>query len=253
MDYINCERDGQLLVITLARGKANALNFPMVEELSAVVSDAVATEDVRGVVLASDRPRIFSGGFDVVEVFAYDRKTMTEFFGLFMDLYERMLRLPKPLVAAVNGHAYAGGAVLALACDARVMAEGEFGFALNEINLGMALPPGMIRLATHAVGVRSAWDMVLGGQTVMPARALEIGLAADVVDSKDVLDRAKELARELADKPPLTFAVVKQQFLEVAGHHPTGNDRAWLDSFIEHWFSAETMRRKNALIQSISR
>jgi len=178
---------------------------------------------------------------------------MTEFFGLFMDLYEKMLRLPKPLVAAVNGHAYAGGAVLALACDARVMAQGEFGFALNEINLGMALPPGMIRLAINAVGVRSAWDMVLGGHPVMSARALEIGLAADVVDSKDVLDRAKEMARELADKPPLTFAIVKQNFLEVAGHHPTGNDRSWLGPFIEHWFSAETMRRKDALIQSLSR
>jgi enoyl-CoA hydratase/carnithine racemase len=253
MDYITCERDGQLLVVTLARGKANALNSAMVEELIAAVSSAAASEDVRGVVLASDRPKFFSGGFDVVEVFGYDRKTMTEFFGRFIDLYEKMLRLPKPLVAAVSGHAYAGGAVLALACDARVIAQGEFGFALNEINLGMALPPGMIRLATHAVGAGNAWDMVLRGQTVTPSRALEIGLAADAVDPKTVLERAKELARELADKPPLTFAVVKQQFLEVTGHHPTGNDREWLDRFIEHWFSAETMERKDALIQSIRR
>ena len=253
MDYIKCDRDGQLLVVTLARGKANALNSAMIDELTAVVGDAASSEDVRGVVLASDRPKFFSGGFDVVEVFGYDRQTMTEFFGRFIDLYEKMLRLPKPLVAAVSGHAYAGGAVLALASDSRVMAQGEFGFALNEINLGMALPPGMIRLATHAVGVRRAWEMVLGGQTVMPERALEIGLAADVVDSNQVLDRAKQLARELMDKPPLTFAVVKQQYLEVAGHHPTGNDRQWLDRFIEHWFSAETMQRKAALIQSISR
>src|SRR6185503_11897386 len=169
-----------LLVVTLARGKANALNSAMVEELTAAFSDAAASEDVKGVVLASDRPKFFSAGFDVVEVFGYDRETMREFFGRFIDLYEKMLRLPKPLVAAVNGHAYAGGAVLALACDARVMVRGEFGFALNEINLGMALPPGMIRLATQAVGVRNAWDMVVGGQTVTAERALEIGLAASV-------------------------------------------------------------------------
>ncbi len=253
MVYIKCDRDGQLLVVTLARGKANALNGAMVEELTAVVSDAAASGEVRGLVLASDRPRFFSSGFDVVEVFGYDRETMTEFFGRFIDLYEKMLRLPKPLVAAVSGHAYAGGAVLALACDARVMAQGEFGFALNEINLGMALPPGMIRLATHAVGVRSAWDLVVGGKTLTPARAHEIGLAAEVVDPEAVLERAKARARELAEKPPLTFAAVKQQFLEVTGHHATGNDREWLDRFIEHWFSAETMQRKAALIQSMNR
>src|SRR4029079_10994085 len=112
---------------------------------------------------------------------------------------------------------------------------------------------GMIRLATHAVGVRNAWDLVMGGKTVTPARALEIGLAAEVVESDAVLECAKARARELAEKPPLTFAVVKQQFLEVAGQHPTGNDREWLGRFTEHWFSEETMERKNALIQSMNR
>ena len=251
MEFIKCDRDDHLLIATLARGKANALNSAMVEELTAVVTDAAASGEVRGVVLASDRPKFFSSGFDVVEVFQYDRERMTTFFGRFIDLYEKMLRLPKPLVAAVSGHAYAGGAFLALACDARVMAEGAFGFALNEINLGMTLPPGMIRLAIQAVGVRSGWDVVVGGKTLSPARALETGLAAEVVAPEEVLECAKARARELAEKPPLAFGVIKQQFLEVTGHHPTGNDREWLPLFIEHWFSAECMQRKEALIQSM--
>ena len=253
MEFIRCDRDDQLLIVTLSRGKANALNSAMVEELTSVIFAAAANVEVSGIVLASDRPKFFSAGFDVVEVFQYSRERMTEFFGAFIDLYEKMLRLPKPLVAAVSGHAYAGGAFLALACDVRVMAQGKFGFALNEINLGMTLPPGMIRLAVHAAGVRTAWNMVAGGKSVTPERALEIGLAADLAEPEEVLECAKAHARELAEKPPLTFAAIKEQFLAVTGHHPTGNDRAWLGQFIEHWFSAESVQRKDALIQSMTR
>jgi enoyl-CoA hydratase/carnithine racemase len=120
MEFIKCERDGSLLVLKLARGKANALNGAMVEELWAAVSEAAASDEVRAVVLASRSPRFFSGGFDVAEVFRYDRETMTAFFGRFIDLYEGLYHLPKPVVGAISGHAFAGGAVLALTCDLRV-------------------------------------------------------------------------------------------------------------------------------------
>ena len=157
MEFTRVDRDGELLIITLARGKANPLNAAMVEELITAFG-AASGDDVRAVVFASDRPKFFSSGFDVVEVFAYDRDRMKEFFSRFIDLYEAMLHLPKPVVAAVSGHAFAGGAVLALACDSRVMAEGEFGFALNEVNLGIVVPPGFIRMAVAAVGEKNARD-----------------------------------------------------------------------------------------------
>src|ERR1044072_5884085 len=86
MEYIKTENNEGLLIVKMARGKANALNTAMVEELNAALDHAASDENVRGVVLASDRPKVFSGGFDVLEVFAYDRETMTEFFGRFIDL-----------------------------------------------------------------------------------------------------------------------------------------------------------------------
>src|SRR5215212_4102875 len=152
MEHIKSETNEDLLVVTMSRGKANAINGEMVDEMCVAIKEAGSNESVRVVVLASDRAKFFSGGFDVREVFEYDRETMADFFGRFIDLYEGMMRLPKPIVAAVSGHAFAGGAVLALACDTRVMAEGEFGFALNEINIGLALPRGMVRMAINAVG-----------------------------------------------------------------------------------------------------
>ena len=252
MEFIKVDRDGELLIITLGRGKANPLNAAMVEELITAFGGAAA-DDVRGVVFASDRPKFFSSGFDVGEVFNYDRDKMKEFFSRFIDLYEAMLQLPKPVVAAVSGHAFAGGAVLALACDSRVMAEGEFGFALNEVNLGIVVPSGFIRMAVAAVGERNAREIILEGKTITPARALEMGLADAVVEPEAVLARAIARARELGSKPPMAFAAVKRLFLEASGLTEASSDHLTLSEFADYWFSPEATERKQALVQSIKR
>ena len=252
MEFIRVDRDGELLIIALARGKANPLNATMVEELIAAFGGATA-EDIRGVVFASDRPKFFSSGFDVGEVFEYDRDRMKEFFSRFIDLYEAMMHLPKPVVAAVSGHAFAGGAVLALACDSRVMADGDFGFALNEVNLGIVVPSGFIRMAVAAVGERNAREIILEGKTITPSRALEMGLADAVVKPEAVLERAITRARELAAKPKLAFGAVKQLFLEAGGLSAASSDHLTLEQFAHHWFSPEATERKQALVQSIKR
>lgn len=255
MEFIRIESDGRVRIVRLERGKANALNAAMIEDLLGVFEDAARSDAVGAIVLTGSGGNFFSSGFDVLEVFQYDRPTMRAFFGRFMDLYEGITRFPKPVVAAINGHAFAGGAILALACDARLMAEGSFGFALNEIDLGFALPPGIIRLAVDAVGLRSARKMVLDGWRVTPAQALEIGLAEDVVKAEDLLQRACARAQEMAQKPQSAYAAIKRTLLEVSGHGPDGDDgdnREALEPFLDHWFSPEAEQRKRALIESLS-
>src|SRR5689334_448517 len=102
MEFVRTERNGSLLIVILGRGKANALNRAMIGELAHTIAGAEADGTIRGVVLASDRPRFFSSGFDVVEVFAYEREEMRSFFEQFGGLCEAMMRLPKPVVAAVS-------------------------------------------------------------------------------------------------------------------------------------------------------
>jgi enoyl-CoA hydratase/carnithine racemase len=250
MTSIRTEKADGLLIVTMSRGKANALNAAMVDELNSALAQSHA-HDVRGLVLASDCPKFFSGGFDVTEVFQYDREAMTLFFGAFMDLYETLFRLPKPVVGALSGHAVAGGAVLALACDVRVMAEGPFRFALNEVNLGIVLPPGLIRTAVDALGQRHARELFLGSETLTPSRALEIGLVSELAQPDQVLGRAIARARVLAAKPPGAFGAIKRTLIEVSGHGPIGSDRQHLQSFIDHWFLAESVERRQALIDSL--
>jgi len=124
----------------------------MLAEIGAALSQAQSDVSIGAIVLASASPNFFSAGFDVREVFAYDRDAMTEFFGDFLGLVERVADFPKPVVAAIGGHCFAAGAILVLACDFRVMAAGKYGYALNEINLGLPLPEGIVRLVIAAAG-----------------------------------------------------------------------------------------------------
>ena len=176
---------------------------------------------------------------------------MTTFFGAFMDLYEGLFRLPKPVVAALSGHTVAGGAILALVSDVRVMADGPYQFALNEVNLGIILPPGLVRIAVDVMGMRRARELFLGGEPPTPARALETGLVSELAAPDQVLERAVARARALAEKPAIAFGAIKQSFIEASGHGPAGSDRQDLGRFIDHWFLPDSVQRRQALIESL--
>jgi Delta3-Delta2-enoyl-CoA isomerase len=251
MEHIQSERDGSLSILTLARGKANTLNYALIEELCGAVAAAAADESVRGLVLASGRPRFFSSGFDIREVFAYDRDGMAAFFGRFIDLYESLYRLEKPAVAALSGHTYAGGAILAIACDFRIMAEGDFGFALNEINLGLAASPTMCRMLADAVGLPHGREILLFGEPLTPARALEIGLVRELAPTEQVRDRAIACARSLAAKPPAAYREMKRALRESGGREDTHTDRATLSRFLDIWFSAEAEEARRAVAAKV--
>jgi enoyl-CoA hydratase/carnithine racemase len=250
MPSIRTEKTDGLLTLTLSRAPANALNASMVDELNSALQQADAP-DVRAVILASDRPKFFCAGFDVKEVFQYDRQQMTSYFGAFMHLYETLFRLPKPVVGAVSGHAVAGGAILALACDVRVMAEGSFRFALNEVNLGIVLPPGILRMALDAIGPRHARELFLGGETLTPPRAFAVGLAHELAQPEEVLPRALAHARALAEKPAAAFASIKRNLIELSGHAAAGGDQRHLPQFIDLWFAPESRQRRQALLDSL--
>jgi 3,2-trans-enoyl-CoA isomerase len=251
MEHIQCQRDGNLVILTMSRGKANALNFAMVEDLCGAVAAAAADDSVRGLVLASGLPRFFCSGFDIREVFAYDREGMAAFFGRFIDLYEGLYSFPKPVVAALSGHTFAGGAILAIACDFRIMGEGDFGFALNEINLGLALSPTIRSMLVGAVGVPRAREVLLFGDPLTPARALEIGLARELAPADEVRGRAVACARILAAKPPGAYREIKRLLRNPGGSQDTQTDHATLGQFIDMWFSAEAQAARRAVAAGI--
>ena len=246
MEHVRYDQAGPVAIITMQRGKANPLNHAMLAEMLACVEQAEADAEVRALVLASDRPRFFSPGFDVTEVFRYDRAQINEFLQLFGRLMDRIHFFTKPTVAALSGQTYAGGALLALCFDFRLMAEGGYGFALTEVNIGVRLPESVFRLLANAAGIPLARRAFLTGDPILPTEGHTAGLYHALVPEDEVRAKAVELAAYLASKPPATYYAIKEKILAATGHRRLSPQENWID--VEAWFTpeAEAMKRKLA-------
>jgi enoyl-CoA hydratase/carnithine racemase len=114
------------------------------------------------------------------------------------------------------------------------------------------LPAGIVRMAVDAIGGRNARELFLAGEPLSPERALEIGLVSELAPAENVLERSVARTRALGEKPAEAFAGIKRTLIEVTGHGAAGADRRHLTQFIDHWFSPESVWRRNELLESLN-
>jgi enoyl-CoA hydratase/carnithine racemase len=253
VQHITLDREEGIFVITLARGKANALNCEMVDELQSALNHARADDRTHGVVLTSSTPKMFCGGFDVAEVFEYGPEKLTSYTARFIRMFDTLRNLPKPTVAGISGQCYGGGSILALACDQRIMAEGDFKFALNEVELGVVLPRRMVQALAAVVPGPTARQMFLEGHAWRAHDAQTHGIVEELVPTGNVRHRALTITRELASKPPRAFAAHKQALVEMAGgppYTPEEIDRM-AAQFSLVWFDEECQGYRDLLVAKL--
>ncbi len=248
MQFVQFETSGAVAIVTMNRPKANPLNRQMLGELLDAFQLAALDVDVRAVLFTSAVPRFFSAGFDAMEVFAYNREQMRDFLEAFGNLITMILNFPKPVVGALPGHAVTGGAILALCCDFRVMVEGDYRFAMNEIDVGVVLPHSIFRMLSTAVGGPVARRMVLAGEALSPMKALDAGLVTRVVPETQIQAGGMELAQYLSGKPPATFAALKKIVLESTGVAHTA-----FEPDVDPWFTDEALVQKEKIRASLQR
>jgi len=124
MNTLQLEISGAKAIIRINRGKANAINAEIIHELTQVILELKANESIRGAIITG-KGEFFSAGLDVVELYNYNEEEILNFWRDYDRLLRLMIAFPKPLVAAINGHCSAGGCLLTLGCDYRVMASGN--------------------------------------------------------------------------------------------------------------------------------
>ena len=227
---LRLERQGPLAVLTLDRPPANALNRDFFSEVGTVLP-ALAAADVRGVVVTGTG-RFFSAGLDLFEILTYRGAEASEFMARFDDGFTGLFALEKPVVAAVNGHAIAGGAVLAATADFRLAAEGESRLGLTEIQVGVPFPASALEVVRFSCAGPYLAELLYHGRTYSPAEARVRRLVDDVVPAADLLPQALALAGELAASALVSFAASKralraESLARIAAARVTGEDPIW--------------------------
>ena len=188
---------GEVVELRLSRPPVNALD----PELLAGLAQAVSGETEGGALVISGTPGMFSAGLDIPHLMGLDRGQLTAALGVFFDAMEALASSPRPVAAAITGHSPAGGAILSLFCDWRVMAEGEYGIGVNEVLVGLPMPAVVAGLVARVVGVRQAERLCVSGTLLAPRQALELGFVDEVGPPGEVVETAVEWCRRLLALP----------------------------------------------------
>jgi 3,2-trans-enoyl-CoA isomerase len=256
--------------VRLARPPANALSPELMAALTAALAQAAmeagavvavpapasapaASGRVAALVL-SGAPGMFSAGLDVPYLLTLDRAGIRVMWNNLYRLLRTLAASPLPVVAAITGHSPAGGAVMAIYCDARVMAAGgDFRIGLNEVRVGLPMPPVILAAMRRLVGPRLAEQLCVSGALLSPEEALRVGLVDEVVPPEQVVARAVALAGELAALPRAAMTETRRLARADLVAVFDGATEAEKESLLDSWFRAEAQATMGALVERLAR
>jgi enoyl-CoA hydratase len=226
-----------ILTLHLAHGKVSALDVELLDALLHEL-EGVA-EDVRALVLTGTGS-IFCAGVDLIRL----TREGVDYVRRFLPLLSRCLRtlfaFPKPVIAAANGHAIAGGCILVLASDVRLMAEGTGRIGIPELLVGVPFPAAALEVVRFAVSRDKVQSLIYSGRTLQPQEALAAGLVDEVVAPTELLARAQESAQQLARIPPDAYRLTKQSLRAEALERIERASALRDQAVLEVWSATET-------------
>ncbi len=248
---IERSRESGLSLWRLAHGKASALDLEFLRALRAALAEEVRS-DARGLVITG-RGTIFSAGVDLIRLAAGGRAYLAEFLPELSGFLRELFAFSRPVVAALNGHAVAGGFVIACACDRRVLARGAFRVGVPELRVGVPFPLAALEVLRFALPAPYAQEAILLGRTEEPDAALARGFVDELADPERLMERSLAVAREMAAVPPVSFRRAKldlrRDVLEAWERHGADHDREMLEA----WSSPEVEQAVRAYVEKTLR
>ena len=234
------EEHGPVCEIRMAHPPVNAISPDFMDALTEILPAKAA--EYRALVL-SGQPGMFSAGLDVVTLSRLDRKGVEHFWGQFFGLLKTIGACPVPLAFAITGHSPAGGAVMAIHGDYRVMSRGDWKIGLSEVQVGLVVPPHIQRVLVRLVGTYRAERLLVAGALVSPEEACEVGLVDELADGyEETVVRAVEWCRRHTELPQRAMSVTRSIIRAdiVSNYDDLGQSD--IDNFTEVWYSEETQR-----------
>jgi len=236
---IDVIRHGRVALVTLRRPPANALNIELTEEIASVFQVLGQDEDVRSVVLTG-HGKSFCAGVDLKIVPTFDQGDQRRMVNALNHAFYSVYACPVPVVGAINGHAIAGGLILVLCCDWRIASKTPFLAGLTEVRVGVPYPVAAMAVARHELRPEIARRLVLFGENVASAAAVDAGVFDQAVDAAALLQRALVKAEEFAALPQVAFAQTKRQ-LRSRAVETMAAAMAGEEPLLDTWLSRQTI------------
>lgn len=242
-------RHDDILELRLARPPVNALDAGLLRALRDAI-EAAPRNGARGIIL-SGRSGMFSGGLDVPSLLQLDRDGIAQVWRDLFATCAALARSPIPSVAAITGHSPAGGAVMAIFCDYRIMARGAYRIGLNEVQVGLVVPEPIQRGLRRLVGNFRAERLMVAGAMLESEQALAAGFVDELVDVDHVVARAQLWLSELLALPSRAMNETRRLArADLADSFANVNE---LDAteFVDGWFGEESQRVLQALVAKL--
>jgi enoyl-CoA hydratase len=236
---IELKTEDDVAIVTVKHGKANALDIELCEGLAKCFAELRSSEP-RAVVLTG-QGRMFSAGVDLIRLSAGGADYVRTFLPALHRLYDAIFFHPKPVVAAINGHAIAGGCVLACCADRRIMAQGSGRIGVTELLVGVPFPALAFEIVRFAVPARYLPEFTFGGATYDADAAVQRGWVGEVANADGLLEDAMAVAQELALLSPLAFAQTKKQLRQPVADRIMSSGSTTDKIVTEIWAAAETL------------
>jgi enoyl-CoA hydratase/carnithine racemase len=241
---------GRLVTISLDRGRSNAINHEMVKELDACIKTLENDDSVGGVILTG-KEGFFSSGIALIEAYDYNEEQSRQFWIDFLALQNTLAAFRKPIVAAISGHSPAGGCILAICCDYRVMAAGTFIIGLNEVPVGIIVPDSVFNLYSFWLGQRKAYQYLMEGKLLKVEEALEAGLIDEITSPDKLMNAATEKVTAYMKLNPVTWSESKLNLRKELIGKLKADQTETLNKMLKQWWAPETRQGLQMMIQNL--
>ena len=252
MNTLKITKQENYAIVQLDRGTSNAINLEMLQDLQQAFKDLAKDDSVKGVVLTG-KENFFSSGLDVIELYDYDEVKIQLLFDSLFEAMKEMLAFPKPLVASITGHSPAGGCVLAICADYRVMAEGRYRIGLNEVPVGIIIPQYIFETYAYWIGRGKAAQFILEGKLATADEALQVGLVDQLESPEKVLEASIARVKFYTQFSANTWSKSKLAMRSALLDHYKTFDPALKKDLMAQWWSTESRAILGALVAKLTK
>jgi len=248
-EAVTWSAENGLATLRIAREHGNAINDALLGGLSAACRELDADPAVRGILLTAGG-KIFCPGLDLQELVVYDRRAMARFMAEFGACILRLYTLGKPMVAAMSGHALAGGCILGLTADWRILKRGAM-VGLNEVRVGVPLPFGVAQILRGAVNPSRLDEVAVLGRNYSGEDAVATGLVHELHEETGFADHGRARLEEYVAKDLRAFATTKRYMRSSIVERIREKDQLLMSEFLDCWFSPETRDRIEEIVADL--